>query len=42
MGVADAPVPGERDHTVDGELVATIESLEEGDLLVNNGDTRTW
>ncbi|WP_324666084.1 hypothetical protein [Haloarcula sediminis] len=42
MGAIDTAVPDDPDGTVDGELVQTIEAVEEGDFLVLNGDSRTW
>lgn len=38
MGVAET----HPDAGTDSSLVATIEAVEEGDLLVVNGDARTW
>lgn len=42
MGAIDTAVPDSADGTVDGELVQTIEAVDEGDFLVLNGDSRTW
>ncbi|WP_277543809.1 hypothetical protein [Haloarcula laminariae] len=42
MGAIDSAAPDGPDGAVDGELVRTIEAVEEGDFLVINDDTRTW
>lgn len=42
MSVADSPVPTDSDLAVGGELFATIEAVDEGNLLVINDGTRTW
>ncbi|MDS0261845.1 hypothetical protein NDI56_20790 [Haloarcula sp. S1CR25-12] len=35
-------VPESANGTVDGELLQTIEAVEEGDFLVLNSDFRIW
>jgi len=42
MGAIDTAVTDSPDATVDGEIVQTIEAVEEGDFLVLNVDSRTW
>jgi len=41
-GRARTAVPDGPAGAVDGELVRTIEAVEEGDFLVLNDDSRTW